>query len=300
MNKEIVYLDLFSGIGGFTSGILQAGATFKKHYFSEIDKYAIATYKHNFPHGEHIGSVESIRGRGIERPNIITFGFPCQDLSIAGKREGIEGERSGLFFEAMRIIRDVKPDVFVFENVEGLLSSDEGKDFELVLREIADIGIYECEWQLIDTTCFLPQHRERVFFVGHNATERRSCFKVFPIRTDIKTTKNSMKIIGSVDETGHNSIWARVYDPTGIACTLNAKGGGMGAKTGLYRVKDGIRKLTPTECERLQGFPDNFTKHGVFNGSIEENSDSQRYKMLGNSVSVPIVKEIFERIFAHQ
>ena len=180
--KEIIYLDLFSGIGGFAKGLQDAGLNIKKHYFSEIDNHAIAVYKNNFKTAEYAGDVKLISRRTItERPNIITFGFPCQDLSVAGKGKGLSGERSGLFFEAIRIVKEFKPEVFIFENVKGLLSSNEGKDFELVLRTIADLGIYECEWQLLNTSWFLPQNRERIYFIGHLG--ERGGRKVFPITT---------------------------------------------------------------------------------------------------------------------
>ena len=305
--------------------------------------------------------------------NLITFGFPCQDLSIAGKRGGLKASRSGLFFEAMRIVRDAGPDYFIFENVKGLFSSRGGLDWLNVLREIADSG-YIGQWQLLNTRWFLPQNRERIYFVGY--PRKRSRPKIFPIGESGKAADNSNGLIqiGNIDTKGHNSIWGRVYDPDGAAVTLNSEGGGMGAKTGLYEIPEatkkgyaiaeegdsinlsvldsktrrgrvrkgeantldtgqqqytiqpkkdngvaiklgnsnmkgprfkkdaaftveargqatqtqtGIRRLTPIECERLQGFPDEWTAG---------QSDTQRYKMLGNAVSVPVVKAVVERL----
>lgn len=178
--SEIIYHDYFSGVGGFAYGFLQAGIKFKKHYFSEIDKHSIAVYKYHFHEAESIGDITTFSGESAERPNILTFGFPCQDLSIAGKRRGLVGERSGLFFHALRLVKKYLPEVFVFENVEGLLSSNEGQDFEIVLRAISDIGLYECEWQLVNTRWVLPQNRERVYFVGHFRGASRP--RVFPFR----------------------------------------------------------------------------------------------------------------------
>jgi len=183
---KITYLDLFLGIGGFTLGLLQAGFEFDKHYFSEIDKYATKIYKQHFPEAIELGDVSRIDGTKLGRIDLITFGFPCQDLSIAGKRKGLGGSRSGLFFEATRLIRQLKPATFIFENVKGLLTSNNGKDFEVVLREIADIGLYECEWQLLNTSWFLPQNRERIYFIGHLG---KGCGrKIFPIEESSKTT----------------------------------------------------------------------------------------------------------------
>ena len=376
--KGRIFLDLFSGIGGFAKGLIDAGYKFDRHYFSEIDKHAIANYKNNFPNAEHIGAIQDVSGRNIERPNIITFGFPCQDLSIAGKRKGLTGKRSGLFFEAMRIIKDTKPALFIFENVKGLLSSNEGKDFEVILQTIADIGLYDCEWQLLNTSWFLPQNRERIYFIGH--LREKPTPKIFPFRETDKEfnngtnrtakvssagqnlqskngqteysgrntrlnsasseNKNNLKFIGGVGE--KNKKWLndgknksrnfsqaqRIYDTDGISCQLSAQGGGWGSKTGLYLSEEPkamdvynrtnrnivpalsdpchnsirltqnmkVRKLTPIECERLSGFPDLWTKMGNYDGKLKMLSNSQRYKLLGNAVSIPVVQAIGERL----
>lgn len=242
--------------------------------------------------------------------NLITFGFPCQDLSIAGKRGGLEASRSSLFFEAMRIIRDAKPDYFIFENVKGLFSSNGGFDWLVVLREVADAG-YDGQWQLLNTRWVLPQNRERIYFVGH--IRGRSRPKVFPvgesneifresrkegkIENQLSTaiTQNLKRGVHSGGETliqigtlGKDSEATRVYSPDGCARTIK-DGGGEAAKTGLYEMglmhERRIRRLTPIECERLQGFPDGWTD-GI--------SDTQRYKTLGNAVSVPVVKAVAE------
>tara|TARA_B100002003_G_scaffold236026_1_gene251605 strand:- start:105 stop:659 length:555 start_codon:yes stop_codon:yes gene_type:complete len=172
------YLDLFSGIGGFSLGLKQAGFKFDKHYFSEVDKYAIEVYQKQFPEAIGLGAVESIKPEELPRIDLCTFGFPCQDISIAGKRAGLKGSRSGLFFEATKIINVCKPSYFIFENVKGLFSSNNGECFKACLQEIADIG-YDGQWQLLNTRWWLPQNRERIYFVGHIRGECRP--KVFPI-----------------------------------------------------------------------------------------------------------------------
>lgn len=164
---DLVLLELFSGIGGFAKGFQEAGYSFKKHYFSEIDKYAIANYKYNFKNSEYVGSVTNVRGGEIERPNIITFGSPCQDFSLAGKRTGMEGQRSSLILEAIRLITETKPNVFIWENVKGAYSSNNGADFWAIIQAFTNIGGYRLEWQLLNTSWFLPQNRERIYLVGH-------------------------------------------------------------------------------------------------------------------------------------
>ena len=190
VGKEITIVELFSGIGGFSKGLSDAGYTFKKHYYSEIDKHAIANYKHNFNEAEYIGSVTDVRGNGLEHPDIITFGSPCQDFSLAGKQLGMEGQRSVLILEAIRIIRECRPSVFIWENVKGAYSSNDGADFWAIIAAFANIGGYRLEWQLLNTSWFLPQNRERIYLIGHLTD--RSEPGVFPIgESNIGTIKGT-------------------------------------------------------------------------------------------------------------
>lgn len=329
----MILLELFSGIGGFAKGFEQAGFKFDKHYFSEIDKHAIANYKYNFKNAESIGSVSDVSGRNIERPDIITFGFPCQDLSIAGKRKGFSGKRSVLFYEAMRIVSETKPDIFIFENVKGLFSSHGGKDFTAVLRTIADIGLYDCEWQLLNTKWVLPQNRERIYFIGH--LRNRSKPRVFPIRENDSQNKCIAKKVIQISEckeSGGKQPYQqnRLYDSNGHSPALNqlserfnikvhntmprssksGKGGtghlsndkgivynlDTGNTNAIETKTNSIRRLTEIEAERLQGFPENFTQYGNYNGEIKKIAKTQRYKLLGNAVTVNIVQLIAERL----
>lgn len=180
MKKEIDILELFSGIGGFTKGFEEAGYKIKNHSFSEVDKHAIANYKYNFPNAKSIGSVTDVRH--LERPDIITFGSPCQDFSLAGKRAGMEGNRSSLITEAIRLITDLRPSVFIWENVKGTFSSNNGQDFWAIIAAFANIGGYRLEWQLLNTSWFLPQNRERIYLIGHLAGASEP--GVFPFTKD--------------------------------------------------------------------------------------------------------------------
>lgn len=326
------YIDLFAGIGGFALGLRQAGIEFEEHWFSEIDKNAINIYKKHFPNAKELGDVRAIRDFFGIKADIITFGFPCQDLSVAGKRRGLAGDRSGLFFEAMRIIRELKPQYFIFENVKGLLTNNRGADFVRCLREIADIGLYECEWQLVNTSWVLPQNRERVYFVGHLGG--KSGAKIFPIEKQGKqnTQRNNgeVKQLLNIVNSGNweNPQRGRIYSVEGICLALNCCGGGRlepkivvpvltptreekrqngrrfknngdpsftlttQDQHGIFNGVD-IRKLTPLECERLQGFPDGWTEYGADGRKM---SDSARYKALGNAVTVNFPRMIGEKL----
>jgi DNA (cytosine-5)-methyltransferase 1 len=361
---KIKLLDLFSGIGGFHLGLERAGFEVES-YFSEIDKYAIQVYQNNFKEAKYVGSVTDVHGGQLPRIDAITFGSPCQDFSLAGKRQGMGGERSSLITEAIRLIRECRPRFFIWENVKGTFSSNNGADFWAIIQAFTNIGGYRLEWQLLNTKWFLPQNRERIYLVGYIANG--SGGQVFPIgetnqnfsRTIRKKnrdlqcnkTSHSRTIKKNIGNMGSDDTYIKVKSATptgyeiaeegdsinyavpssktrrgrvgkGIANTLdtgcnqaiigysrNAKGSvtsyhekqeantlhsssGQDGNTDQYVRQSKIRRLTPIECERLQGFPDNWTQYGT-EGLI---SDSQRYKMCGNAVTVDVVKAVTKNI----
>ena len=296
-------LDLFSGIGGFHLGFERAGFEFDYVGFAEVDKYASAVYKYNNPFAEELGDVKSIRSKNLSKIDIITFGSPCQDFSIAGKRAGAtEGTRSSLIWEAIRLITECKPRVFVWENVKGTFSSNDGADFWAIIQAFTNIGSYRLEWQLLNTRWFLPQNRERLYLVGY--TGDRGGRSVFPIsqRSFTNISKDKIqKIHPILNETERLSDAFRIRNTSSNSVTLKGLGGGMGAKTGLYLVKDiknkkCVRRLTPIECNRLQGFPDNHNEFGLLDGKKVAISDTQRYKQAGNAVTVDVVAAVARKI----
>ena len=183
-----VHVCLFSGYGGFHEALLQAGWKFDHVYFSEIDSFANALLKYKYPNGEHLGSVKNVSGYEIRKRHpgakiIVTFGWPCQDNSIAGKRKGMAGTRSSLLIEAVRIIHECKAWSFIAENVEGLKSVNKGIDFVEAAKHLCnfheDLPQYDIEMQLFNTLEYLPQNRRRLFFVGHYREGRSR--KIFPL-----------------------------------------------------------------------------------------------------------------------
>ena len=117
-------IDLFSGLGGFALGFQQAGYQFTEHYFSEVDKHAIANYKYNFPHAKYIGDITTLHGGDFTDIDIITFGSPCQNFSTAGRREGLKGAKSSLIQHAIALIAQLRPSIFIWENVKGAFVKD--------------------------------------------------------------------------------------------------------------------------------------------------------------------------------
>lgn len=288
------FLDLFAGIGGFRMGLESLGHECVG--FCEIDKFARKSYKaiHD-TEGEielhDITEVSNEEIRNIGHVDVICGGFPCQAFSIAGNRRGFEDTRGTLFFEIARFASILKPKYLFLENVKGLLSHAKGRTFRTILTTLDEFG-YDAEWQLLNSKDFgVPQNRERVFIIGHlRETGGRPVFPIFGENGTVNQA--NVKQIGNISNStsfGGNPQTGRVYDIEGISPTLNTMQGG-GREPKIF-IDGKIRKLTPRECWRLQGFPD-----WAFDKAQEVNSNSQLYKQAGNSVTVNVIKAIAERL----
>lgn len=316
------FIDFFSGVGGFTRGMELAGHECIGH--CEFDKYAEASYRsmHTITEGQrkylltlplkqrqkeilkdeylngewYANDVCRVIADDIPRADCLCFGFPCQDISIAGHQHGFKGNRSSLFFRITNLVEQLKeedrPNTLFIENVRNLLSVNRGLDFARLLIELDKIG-YDAEWQVINSKHHgVPQNRERVFIIGHLRGRGRR--KVFPIEGT--GTKNSIKQIGQYTQNSDrgNPSPYRVYDHDGISPCLTANSGGGSEPHITYVLGTGkaIRKLTPKECFRLQGWTDEY-----FEKAEQINSNSQLYKQAGNGVTVTVIKHIAERMY---
>lgn len=232
------HFDTFTGYGGFTISAQKLG--WETIGFSEIDKYANAVLEYNF-NIKNYGDITKIKGEDLPGVDIITGGSPCQDLSVAGKGAGLDGARSGLFFHFIRLIKEKQPTYFIWENVKGAFSSQRGWDFARVQIEMEQAG-YDVFWQLINAKDFgVPQNRERIFAIGIRKGSGREI--LFEQRESVKNlefiggTRHRKKWLGDGKEHSRNfSQGDRIYSPEGTSQNLNANGGGLGAKTGLYCV----------------------------------------------------------------
>lgn len=226
----LTFLDFFSGIGGFRKGMELAGHICKGH--CEIDKFANMSYKamHNPREDEWFGTdITKVRADELPRVNCWCFGFPCQDISVAGKQLGFRGNRSSLFFTVTRLIRDTKeedrPEYLFIENVKNLLSVNGGTDFLKLLIELDEIG-YDAEWQVLNSKNFgVPQNRERVFIIGH--LRGRSGRKVFPI--------------GGISQKANIHI---------VASTVNSQAKGTNSRHWVHDVKGDVGALTSTDYKQ--------------------------------------------------
>lgn len=289
-------IDFFAGIGGFRSGLEKAGM--ECIGWCEFDKFAQRSYRamYNTERLWFAGDVRKVRGWDVPKADLWTFGFPCQDVSIAGKQKGIKrGTRSGLFYEIMRLLdeaKENKPDWLICENVKNLLSIDNGRGFFEVLSEMGKRG-YTLEWRIYNSKDYgVPQGRERVYIVGYSGNT--SGRPLLPIARN--GSEAIEQIIG-----GRQA--ERVYNGKKISRIISSSNGGLGSKTGLYifnginedgildRDKIRIRRLTPRECFRLQGFTDE-----QYNKAAAVNSETQLYKQAGNAVTVNVVEEIGRHI----
>lgn len=311
------YFSTFTGIGGFEIGIDAVDPNAEHVGYSEIDKYATKVFERHYPNVRNYGDITQIIADDLPDFDCLVGGFPCQAFSIAGKRKGFDDTRGTLFFDLARILRAKRPRLFVFENVKGLLSHDNGNTFRTIVATIDELG-YDCQWQVLNSKNHgVPQNRERIIIVGHLRSTARP--EVFPFTGDDRavagvpgqstntlTTRyyggqanGSYVIEGELDaqeirqlnNPAHSND--RVYSGGGISPTLNTMQGGN--RQPFVSDPPRIRRLTPRECEALQAFPMDWTRFGV-NG--EEISDTQRYKMCGNAVTTNVIRDVFERILA--
>jgi DNA (cytosine-5)-methyltransferase 1 len=293
-------ISLFAGIGGFDTGFQRAGFDIAAHV--EKDANCLKLLKDKWPDAVAVDDVCKAGASNLPPCDVVTFGFPCQDLSVAGKRAGLKGKRSGLFYEATRVIRELQPAWALFENVPGLLSSGGGADFAAVLAEMGECG-YHGAWRVLDAQWFgVAQRRRRVFglFTRLDSGAER-CAEILSIPESLRghpapcreawegTTRSVAHCLGSGGNMRHredqDTLIPAVAQP--IRNNVYNNSDPMMEARGLIPTGMQVRRLTPTECERLQGFPD---------GHTAGFSDSTRYKMLGNAVCVNVAEWIARRL----
>ena len=322
------FLDLFAGIGGFRLGMEMARHTCIGHV--EIDKFANISYqaihqpkKEEF-YAEDITKITNETWKGLAGTvDIICAGFPCQSFSISGKRQGFNDTRGTMFFEVARAAKQIKPRFLFLENVKGLLSHKSGRTFAVILGTLDELG-YDAQWRVLNSKDFgVPQNRERVFLIGClRGTCPREIFsfgdsgseaeKEHKPATNAITTRygnalgsgsyiieNRKTIIqvGNINPKKEelfdgNPQPGRVYAADGISPCLNAMTGGNRIPYIISKATESIRRLTPCECWRLQGFPDWAFDRAKAAGV----SDTQLYKQAGNSVTVPVIYWVARRL----
>lgn len=306
--KKFRTLDLFAGIGGIRLGFENAG--FNTVYSNDFEDACKVTFDLNFDEVPlHIKDITTVETETLPEFDVLLGGFPCQAFSVAGYRQGFKDEkgRGNLFFDIARIIDAKKPRAFLLENVKNLKNHDKGNTFEVIKKTLNDLG-YKIKYDVLNSMEYgnVPQNRERIYIVGFANTKSYEAFQfpkkipltkkitdiIEPGPVDEKYYYNGKplfeKIKNDINEVGEVYQWRRQYvrkNKKSVSPTLTANMGMGGHNVPIIFDGKKIRKLTPRECARIQGFPDTY--------KLPVNlADSKIYKQIGNSVSVPVVERI--------
>lgn len=314
-------IELFAGIGSQAQALKNAGIDYQVVAISEIDKYAIQSYE--LIHGEvkNLGDISTINVDDIPDCDLLTYSFPCQDLSVAGAQAGADegsGTRSSLLWECKKIISAKKPKYLLMENVKNLVGSTHKANFDKWLDFLSSLG-YTNYWQVLNAVDYgVPQSRERVFCISIYQPEKDFIFpkkmprkvkikdiledetripnnmymndRPFIFRKKISESDNGLIHVGNLEMAGNESI-KRVYSPKGVCPTLTTMTGGH-RQPKIYIEGKGVRKLTPRECWKVMGFSDE-----TFDKVEGKLSNTQLYKQAGNTICVPCLEAIFKELF---
>ena len=310
---EMRVCSLFSGIGGIDLAFQQAG--FDIVWANEFDRDAVKTYRHNFG-GEHLvqRDIKGVKTEDIPDFEVLVAGFPCQPFSIVGKQKGFDDPRGNLFFEIARIVKDKRPPIIFLENVANLLEHDDGKTFLTIYNALVPYG-YTFKYRVMDAIEYsnIPQHRTRIYIVAFLDNDKCDRFE-FPEKIKLTTKMNDILVRNTKHDKCYyytdSSVYYedlqriidnkdalyKIYD-SGVSrkahyvCpTLTANMGTFPDRVPIIRDDYGIRKITPYECLALQGFPKDYRFPKIPMASA--------YKQCGNSVVVPVIRRIAERIRA--
>ncbi len=292
----------FAGIGGFDLGFERAGM--ETVWQCEKKQFCLDILEQHWPHVERAEDITEVEPDDIPQAAVWAGGFPCQDVSLArmGPRSGLRGRQSGLFYDFAELIGECRPAVVVLENVAALLSSHDGRDFAIVVRTLAELG-YGVAWRVLDSRHFgVPQSRSRVFVVGSLGGPASAGAVLFESeRGDRDSEKGGQDGSKSV-----SPFKVCVGDPErGFVKKLahclyaeSARHTGTDWSRNYVSYPEGrVRRLTPLETERLQGFPDDWTRPKVEVENVNT-LDSARYHACGNAVSVPVAEWIGQRLMS--
>ena len=285
----------FAGIGGFDLGFEKNG--FQTQFLCEINDFCNQILQMHWPNTAKATDICKVVPEEIPDAEVWCGGFPCQDISVArasAKRMGLDGARSGLFFQYANLIEAKTPEVVIIENVEGLFNSNKGRDFGIILQRLNQLG-YAVAWRLVNSRYFgVPQSRSRVYICCWKNNPTKAAKVMFDPQGAEKP-RNARNDFITLANTG--SEFPKV--PVVSYCLAASSGRHTGTDWSRTYVvcEDGIRRLTPKESERLQGFPDSWTLPNDLNMDIDE-IDTLRYQAIGNAVSIPVVEWIAKRVYS--
>jgi DNA-cytosine methyltransferase len=279
-------LSLFDGMSCGQIALNNLGIKYDNYFASEIDKYAIQVTQKNYPNTKHIGSVTEVKGEDLPKIDLLIGGSPCQGFSVSGNKLNFEDERSKLFFEFVRLLKETKPKYFLLENV-GSMDAD-------IRDKISEI--LKCQPLRINSKLLTAQHRNRFYWTNiaqGEIVENDVMFKDILQKEVDKKYYYSEKVLSrlnleDIKRTGKAGYKCKGIEVNKCAPIVARHYKGMQSQHyPVIRELDGFRKLTPIECERLQTVPDNYTQCV---------SDTQRFKMIGNGWTVDVIAHIFKNI----
>lgn len=317
--EKLKVLSLFSGIGAFEKALEREEIPHEVVSYCEIDKFASKSYAtiHNIPESLNLGDISKVDTSDIPECDLVTYGFPCQDISVAGLQKGIKAAetRSGLLYEALRIIEAKKPKYAIAENVKNLVGKRFKADFETLLATLDDMG-YNSYWQVLNAKDYgVPQNRERVFVISIRKDIDTHTF-AFPEKQELtlclrdkleETVDSKYYLTGKYDSVvrvndnysmiqggvfGGFESTRRVYETSYISPTIPTCISGN-SQPKVFDTLHRARKVTPRECWRLMGFDEPDIDKCISVGM----SNSQLYKQAGNSIVVNVLQAIFKTLF---
>ena len=283
----------FAGIGGFDLGFERMG--FNVLFQCEINDFCCQVLNHHWPTVPIANDIKTINAEEIPNAEVWCGGFPCQDVSVARGskgRDGLRGKNTGLFYDFMNLVVQKKPKIILLENVTGLLNSHNGQDFKIVLESLTTLG-YGVSWRVLNTRYFgAPQSRPRVYICAWLGSPENAAFALHEHSGSVKPD-NPRKAFLKVS----NNRSLGVYVPQIAYCLAATSGRHTGTDWSRTYIsyEDKVRRITPTEAEKLQGFPENWTLPTHLKDKISD-LDSLRYHAAGNAVSVPTVSWVANRI----
>ena len=283
----------FAGIGGFDVAFEKQG--FSSQFLCEINPFCNQILNRHWPNVQKAEDINLIEENEIPDAEVWCGGFPCQDISVArgaSKRLGLKGKRSGLFYRFAELIEAKMPEVVVIENVAGLFTSNKGRDFGVILQTLSSLG-YSVAWRLLNSRYFgVPQSRTRVYLCCWRSNPLKTLSVMFDQQGAIKPQNERLDFI--TEESLPNE-YPKV--PKVAYCLAASSGRHTGTDWSRTYVvcENGVRRLSPLESERLQGFPDNWTLPSETSIN-DENINTLRYTAIGNAVSVPVVEWVANRI----
>ncbi len=284
----------FAGIGGFDLAFERHG--FQSVFQCEINKFCTSVLEHHWPDVMRFDDIQELDPDNIPESDIWCGGFPCQDVSVARGskgREGLKGRNSGLFYPFLELIKTRKPKLLLLENVVGLLSSHNGQDFRIILEELTTLG-YAVAWRIMNSRYYgAPQSRPRVFICASLDDPE------IPLRAlyeELPGAKPASRRAGFLEEDRCEFSGARVPRVAYCLAATSGRHTGTDWSRTYISYSTAVRRLTPSECEGLQGFPKDWTNIPLLQGRNTADCDTPRYHALGNAVAVPVIEWISQNI----